>query len=157
MHDSTHETGKSRRKIDFFNTEQQTQAKHSRLLKTPTEPFGIVLLETQYSAEKNQVGINTQTNCIKTVFWLYFDPSIIMTLSDLCSVFVTVTSQFQTCRFSVRSTSCWTMTDLLKFPLSARYIIKKQSKQKKQQPRCDWSPDFNFYFKGLNTSFELNV
>lgn len=70
MHDSTHETGKSRRKIDFFNTEQQTQAKHSRLLKTPTEPFGIVLLETQYSAEKNQVGINKQTNCIKTVFWL---------------------------------------------------------------------------------------
>lgn len=69
MHDSTHETGKSRRKIDFFNTEQQTQAKHSRLLKTPTEPFGIVLLETQYSAEKNQVGINKQTNCIKTVFW----------------------------------------------------------------------------------------
>lgn len=60
--------GKVEGRLIFFNTEQQTQAKHSRLLKTPTEPFGIVLLETQYSAEKNQGGINKQTNCIKTVF-----------------------------------------------------------------------------------------
>lgn len=58
-----------KRNIDFSTaTKPQTPAKLSRPLKTPTEPFGIVLLETQYSSLRKLSGnkaANKQTNSMK--------------------------------------------------------------------------------------------